>query len=66
MGDTFSAEGLVVTATYSDTTTAAVTGYTLSEVDMTTAGTKTVTVTYTEGDVTKTATFDITVNAVIA
>ena len=57
VGDTFDATGLVVTATYSDGTTAPVTDYTLSTVDMSTAGTKTVTVTY-EG---KTATFEITV-----
>lgn len=59
VGDTFSAEGLVVTATYSNGSTEAVTGYTLSEVDMTTAGEKEVTVTY-EG---MTATFKITVKA---
>ncbi len=62
VGDTFSSEGMVVTATYSNDSTAAVTGYTLSDVDMASAGIKTVTVTYTEGDVTKTTTFDITVS----
>ncbi|MBQ6851039.1 MAG: bacterial Ig-like domain-containing protein [Oscillospiraceae bacterium] len=58
VGDTLDTAGLVVTATYSDNTTASVTDYTLSAVDMSTAGTKTVTITY-EG---KTATFNITVN----
>ena len=57
VGETFDASSLVVTATYSDGTTSQVTDYTLSEVDMTTAGTKTVTVTY-QG---QTATFEITV-----
>jgi len=59
VGDTFSSTGLVITATYSDGTSAAVTGYTLSSPDMSTAGTKTVTVTYSG----KTATFSIVVNA---
>ena len=59
VGDTFTSEGLVVTATYSDGSTEAVTGYTLSEVDMTTAGEKEVTVTY-EG---MTASFKITVKS---
>lgn len=66
VGDTFSAEGMVVNAVYSDGSVAAVTGYTVSEVDMTTAGTKTVTVTYTEGEVTKETTFQIVVNEVIS
>ena len=64
VGDTFSHEGMTVTATYDDETTEDVTSSaTFSEPDMTTAGTKTVTVSYTEGDVTKTATYNITVNA---
>jgi len=66
VGDTFSTEGMVVTATYSNGSAAAVTGYTVSEVDMTTAGTKTVTVTYTDGEVTKETTFEIVVNEVIS
>ena len=50
--------GMVVTATYSDQTTQVITtGYTVSEVDFSTAGQKTVTVTY-EG---KTDSFNITV-----
>ena len=62
VGDTFSYEGLVVTAHYSDSTSAVVTGFTVSSPDMSTAGSKTVTVSYTEGGVTKTATYQITVN----
>lgn len=61
VGDEFDSTGLVVTATYDDGTTSDVTGYTLSDVDMSTVGTKTITVTY-EG---KTATFDIVVNPTI-
>jgi endonuclease I len=57
--DTFDSTGLVVTGTYNNSTTAAVTGYTLSSPDMTTEGTKTVTVTYSG----LTTTFTITVNA---
>lgn len=64
VGDTFSHEGIVVTATYEDATTkdvtasAEFTGY-----DMANAGAQTVTVSYTEGELTKTATYGITVNA---
>ncbi len=54
--ETFDAAGLVVTATYSDGTTAPVAAE-VTAPDMTTAGTKTVTVTF-EG---KTASFEITV-----
>ncbi len=58
VGDTFDATGLEIFAIYSDGSSATITeGFTLSDVDMSTAGTKTVTVTY-EG---KTATFEITV-----
>ena len=54
--------GMVVTATYSDGSTKAIaTGYTVSTVDFSTTGEKTVTVTY-EG---KTATFKITVAAIL-
>lgn len=69
INDTFTYAGLVVTAHYTDSTTATISvasqsnpdGYTVSTPDMTTGGTKTITVTYTEGDVTKTATYTITV-----
>ena len=53
-----------VTATYSDTTTAIVTSSaTFEGYDMSTAGTYTVNVSYTEGSVTKTTSYSITVNA---
>ncbi|MBP3446738.1 MAG: bacterial Ig-like domain-containing protein [Clostridia bacterium] len=58
IGDAFDATGLTIKADYNNGTSATLTeGFTLSEVDMSTAGEKTVTVTY-EG---KTATFTITV-----
>jgi hypothetical protein len=44
-GEAFDPAGLVIAGTYDDGGTEAVTGYTLSEPDMTTAGEKTVTVT---------------------
>lgn len=46
IGETFSSAGIVVTAHYSDGSSGTVTGYTVSNPDMTTTGTKTVTVTY--------------------
>jgi hypothetical protein len=57
-GESLDTAGMVATANYSDGTTAAINGYTISGFDSTTAGQKTVTVTY-EG---KTATFSVTVN----
>ena len=64
VGDDFSHEGAVVTATYENETTKDVTtSATFSEPDMTTEGVKTVTVSYAEGGKTKTATYDIDVNA---
>ena len=59
VGATFDPAGLVVTAHYSDGTTAVIEAgqYTLSDVDMSAAGEKTVTVTYED----KTATFTIKV-----
>ena len=62
VGDTFSHEGAVVTALYNDGTTKTVTdGAVFSTPDMTTAGTKTVTVAYTEADKTVSTTYSITV-----
>ena len=58
VGEQLDTTGLVVTAKYSDGSTEKVTDYTLSQPDMSTAGTKTITVTY-QG---KTATFTIKVN----
>ena len=62
-GETFNSTGLVVTAYYTDKTSTAVipnsiTGSTAE------AGTKQVTVSYTEGDITKETKYDITVKAI--
>ena len=62
-GDAFSHEGMIVTATYDDdshkdvTSDATFTGYNMLE-----TGEQTVTVSYAENEVTKTATYDITVS----
>lgn len=61
VGDSFSYTGLVVTANYSDNSSATVTPTSVSSPDMSSAGTKTVTVSYTENSVTKTASYSITV-----
>ena len=61
-GATFSYEGLVVTASYSNCSSKAVTPTSVSTPDMSAAGEKTVTVSYTENEVTKEATYKITVS----
>lgn len=63
VGDTFNYTGLVVTAHYTDSTSGVVTPTSVSSPNMSTTGNKTVTVTYTEDEVTKTETYSITVNA---
>ena len=64
VGDIFSSEGAVVTATYEDESTKNVTSSAeFSDPDMTTSGIKTVTVSYTEKDVVKTTSYDIQVLA---
>ena len=61
-GGTFNHDGLVVTATYSDSSTADVTSSaTFSGYDLSNVGNQTVTVSYTEGT-TKTTTYSITVS----
>lgn len=62
VGDTFSYQGLIVTATYSNGTTRVVTPTSVSSPNMSSSGTKTITVSYTEGGVTKTNSYTITVN----
>ena len=65
-GHEFSHEGMTVTATYTDNTTADVTAQaTFSGYDMSKTGTQTVTVSYTEEEVTKTAEYEITVKATL-
>lgn len=60
-GDAFSTAGMAVTATYSDGAKAAVTGYTTTPSALTTLGSQIVTVSYTEGGVTKTTSLTVTV-----
>lgn len=60
-GEPLNTAGMVVQATYSDGSKSNVTGYTCSPTTLNTAGTKTVTVSYTEGGVTKTTTFTVSV-----
>lgn len=61
VGDTLSFTG-TCTATYEDGTTKEVSPKISNEVDMSTAGEKTVEVSYTEGEVTKTANYTINLN----
>lgn len=64
-GDEFSHEGMTVTANYTDGNSADVTSSaTFSGYDMNTLGEQTVTVSYTEGEITKTAQYNITINKV--
>ena len=61
-GESFAAEGMEITATYSDGSTRVVTGYTVTNGDNLQAGQTSVTISYTEGGITKTAEQAITVN----
>ncbi len=61
-GDTLATAGMVVTASYSDSRTAAITTYSCSPTTFSTVGNQVVTVSYTENGVTQTATFNVTVN----
>lgn len=64
VGESFNYTGLVTTATYTGgCANATVTPTSVSSPNMASAGEKTVTVSYTEGGVTKTATYTITVQA---
>ncbi len=65
VGENLNLSGLVVTATRSDNSTAAVTGYSTTPDDgtvLSTEGTVTVEISYTENGITKTTTFDVQVN----
>ena len=61
VGETLDTSGMIVRATYSDDSTANVTGYTCSPTALNTEGTKLITVSYTEGGITKTTSFTVTV-----
>ena len=61
-GDSFQSVGMVVTATYSDGSSAAVSNYSISPTTFTSVGSQSVTISYTEHGVTKTNTTAVTVN----
>lgn len=61
VGGSFDGTGMVVTATYDTGATKEVTGFTFSPQTFSSAGTKTVTIAYTENGVTKTTTLSVTV-----
>lgn len=63
IGESFNSSGMVVKATYSDGSNETLSSgsYTVSGFTSSSAGKKTITVSYTYGDVTKTATFSVTV-----
>ena len=62
-GDTFSHSGMIVTANYSDSTSAVVTGSaTWSSPDMSTTGSKTITVSYSDAYGSASTTYSISVN----
>ena len=61
VGETFNSTGLVVTAAYSNCSDKTVTPTSVTTPDLTAAGNKTVTVSYTENNVTQTATYQISV-----
>ena len=62
VNDPFDYSGLIVTANYSDGTHETLDSFDVSEPDMSTTGTKTVTVSYTYDEVTKEASYEITVS----
>ena len=64
VGGSFDSTGMVVTATYDTGATKEVAGFTFSPSTFSSAGTKTVTISYTENGVTKTTTLSVTVIAV--
>ena len=63
-GESFDKTGMVIEATYSDSTKKDVTTYTYTPTGALTTSDSTITISYTEGSVTKTCTQTITVNAV--
>jgi|GEM_PF-4123368 len=61
-GESFDPAGMVVTATYDDASTAPVTGYTCTPAGALSVSDTTITVSYTEGGITRTANVTVTVN----
>ena len=66
VGDTFDYSGLIVTAYYDDGTEDIVNPSNVSSPDMSTSGNKTITISYVENGITKTATYSISVLVVVA
>lgn len=64
VGDTFTSEGLIVTARYDNGTSKTVTPSEITKPDMSTPGAKTVTVSFTDNSVTKSSVYNITVSPV--
>ena len=66
VNDTLNIDDITVTANYSDGSSSVVSGWTsnVSDIDMASEGTKTLTISYTENEITKTTSVDITVSAV--
>ena len=64
-GEYFDPTGMVVMATYSDTSSSTITGYTYSPTSALTSSDTTITVSYTAGGTTKTTTQAITVNVLV-
>ena len=65
-GEKFDSTGMVITATYDDLSSKAVTNYTVAPNGPLTFEDKKVTISYTEGDITKSVTQDITVQSATA
>lgn len=65
-GETFDPAGMIVTATYEDDSTAEITGYAISPSGELTTDVTEITITYTEGGVTVTATVAVTVKEAVA
>lgn len=65
VNDTLNIDDITVTANYSDGSSSVVSEWTsnVSDVDMASEGTKTLTISYTENEITKTASINITVSA---
>jgi len=62
IGESFDPAGMVITANYMNSATATVTGYTYAPNGALTIGDTTITITYTENDITQTATQTITIS----
>ncbi|MBQ0009096.1 MAG: bacterial Ig-like domain-containing protein [Firmicutes bacterium] len=63
VGDAFSSDGLVVTAKYDDGSSKTVNPTNISGYNMNVVGEQTITVSYKEGNITRTATYKITIKA---